>query len=72
MSATTEKAGFGSRAASGSVSQWYGSADKDPYENVKNPQHGHMHVPILRLHIKFPRFTHPRKLEIYEYLILMF
>jgi hypothetical protein len=31
----TKKAGSGS----GSVSQWYGSADPDPYQNVTDPQH---------------------------------
>jgi hypothetical protein len=33
LSSTDEKAG------SGSVSQWYGSADPDAYQNVTDPQH---------------------------------
>ncbi len=31
----TKKAGSGS----GSVSQWYGSSVRDPYQNVADPQH---------------------------------
>jgi len=27
------------RAGSGSGSQWYGSADPDPYQKVTDPQH---------------------------------
>ncbi len=27
------------KAGSGSVSQWYESADPDPYQNVTDPQH---------------------------------
>jgi hypothetical protein len=27
------------KAGSGSVSQWYGSADPDPYQNVTDPKH---------------------------------
>jgi hypothetical protein len=33
------RAGVGSRSESGSVSQRYGSADQDPYQNVTDPQH---------------------------------
>jgi hypothetical protein len=33
----TERAESG--ASSGSVSPWYGSADPDPYRNVRNPEH---------------------------------
>jgi hypothetical protein len=35
LSATDKKAGSGS----GSVSQWYESADPDLYQNVTDPQH---------------------------------
>jgi hypothetical protein len=33
------KVGSGSGSKSGSFSQWYGSADTDPYQNVTDPQH---------------------------------
>jgi hypothetical protein len=41
LNATNEGAasGYGSGCRGGSVSQWYGSADPDPYQNVRNPQH---------------------------------
>ncbi len=39
LSATNKKAGSASRAGSGSVSQWYGSAKPDPYQNVTAQQH---------------------------------
>jgi hypothetical protein len=35
----TKKAGSGSAAVAGSLSQWYGSPDLDPFQNVSNPQH---------------------------------
>ncbi len=37
----TKKAGSGAGFESGasSVSQWYGSADPDPYQNVTDSQH---------------------------------
>jgi hypothetical protein len=41
LSATYEKAG------SASLSQWYGSTDPDPYENVTDPQHCFSGDPIL-------------------------
>jgi hypothetical protein len=31
--------GTDGKAGSGSASQWYGSADLDPYQNVTDPQH---------------------------------
>jgi hypothetical protein len=31
----------GSGSESGSVMQWYGSADRDPYQNVTDPQNCH-------------------------------
>ncbi len=33
------KNGVGSGVGSGSISQRYGSADPDPHQNVKDPQH---------------------------------
>jgi hypothetical protein len=36
LSSTDEKTGSG--AGSGSVSQWYGSADPDPYQNITDTQ----------------------------------
>jgi hypothetical protein len=30
---------FGSDSESGPISQWYRSADPDPYQNVPDPQH---------------------------------
>jgi hypothetical protein len=35
----TKKAGSGYGSDSGSISQWYGSADPNPYQDVTDPQH---------------------------------
>jgi hypothetical protein len=35
LSAADEKAGSGA----GSINQWYGSPDPDPYQDVTDPQH---------------------------------
>jgi hypothetical protein len=37
LSAVKKNAGAGSRSVP--VSQWYGSPDPDPYQNVTDPQH---------------------------------
>ncbi len=37
LTAAEKKAGAGSRSVP--VSQWYGSTDPDPYQNVTDPQH---------------------------------
>jgi hypothetical protein len=44
----TKRAGSG--AGSGTVSQWYGSSDPDPYQNVTGPQHCLKVSKFLRCH----------------------
>jgi hypothetical protein len=44
----TKRAGSG--AVSGTVSQWYGYLDSDPYQKVTNPQHWLRGIKLLRCH----------------------
>jgi hypothetical protein len=39
LSATDEISEAGSESGPGSVSQWCGFADPDPYQNITDPQH---------------------------------
>jgi hypothetical protein len=49
----------GSGVGSGSISQWYRSADPDPHQNVKDPQH-YLYVAVSKLTL----FTYRSRLRL--------
>ncbi len=42
------------RAGSGSINQRHGSADPDPYQNVTDPQHWKVLLPLLHPELDLP------------------